>query len=136
MRLLKLVLATGSLISGLAPAGLCQDKNAEENKAQPNVLHFLLPFPEGYNGRFFFTASSAQWVHPEGKTYSILQLRGNVEVRTMVCETNGHVCVKSPYVLRADAVDYNRKTGEIDAPTAMHGALAGPWPEGKLSASR
>jgi hypothetical protein len=31
----------------------------------------------------------------------MLQLRGNVEVRTKVCEP----CVNSPFVLRADAID-------------------------------
>jgi lipopolysaccharide assembly outer membrane protein LptD (OstA) len=44
---------------------------------------------------------------------SVLQLRGNVQVR--LCAPSGHGCEKSSLLLRADAVDFNEKTREIDA---------------------
>jgi lipopolysaccharide assembly outer membrane protein LptD (OstA) len=44
---------------------------------------------------------------------SVLQLRGNVQVT--MCAPSRHGCEKYSILLRADAVDYNEKTREIDA---------------------
>jgi lipopolysaccharide assembly outer membrane protein LptD (OstA) len=49
---------------------------------------------------------------------SVLQLRGNVQVK--MCAPSSHGCEKWSILLRADAVDYNEKTREIDAHGDVH----------------
>jgi lipopolysaccharide assembly outer membrane protein LptD (OstA) len=106
----------------------------QETKPQPERLHFLYPYPDrNFKGRFEFASSSAQRVHLQSTEGTILQLRGNVEVVTVVC---GDPCVKSPLVLHADAVDYNEKTGEINATGNVHSALTQPSPDIKFKAAQ
>lgn len=88
------------------------------------------------------TASKAQWVSLNGRPLfagcegdSILQLRGNVEVRTIVCQPTGNACDKSPVVLRADAIDYNETTGELQAHGVVHTVLTEPRSDVKYKAS-
>ncbi len=52
------------------------------------------------------------------KSASILQLRGNVEARTITCAPSGagdRVICEGSMVLHADSVDFNETTGEIAA---------------------
>jgi len=74
-------------VVGSTSRAVCQ-----ETIEQTKRLHFSFPFLERFMGRFEMTASSAQWVSSNGtplcagcESDSILQLRGNVEVRTIVC---------------------------------------------------
>jgi lipopolysaccharide assembly outer membrane protein LptD (OstA) len=88
---------------------------SQENKTQPERLHLMRPFPESGTGRVELAASNAQ----RDLSREVLQLRGNVEVRMITCGPADHdevmVCDKGSMVLHADEVDYNEKTGEIDA---------------------
>ena len=131
MKLLALSFVIVGQLLGATSQAFCQDKTAGTER-----LHFSFLFPEGFKGRFEFTASNAQRVSPVGTAGSILQLRGNVEVRTIVCRPTGNVCDKSPFVLEADAVDYNETTGEIQTQGAVRTALVEPSPDRKFSANR
>lgn len=131
MKLLILSLVAVWQFLGFTSGTVCQ-----EPKAGTERLHFSFPFPEGFKGRFELTASNAQRVSANGTTGSVLQLRGNVEVRTIICRPSGNVCDKSPFVFRADAVDYNETTGEIQAQDAVRTALEEPSPESRFTTSR
>ena len=93
---------------------------SQENKTLPERLHLTRFFPESSPGRVELIASSAQ----RDLSSKVLQLRGNVEARIITCGPTGHdeavVCDKGSMVLHADAVDYNEKTGEIDAHGDVH----------------
>jgi lipopolysaccharide assembly outer membrane protein LptD (OstA) len=129
MKFLLLCLTIPCLFPALNSQAVCQ-----ETKAQPERLHFLYPYPDShFKGRFEFAASSAQRVHIQSSEGTILQLRGNVEVATVVC---ADPCVKSPLVLHADAIDYNEKTGEINATGNVHSVLTQPVPDMKFKAPR
>jgi hypothetical protein len=130
MRFLLVAVAIIWQVSGLTSHARCQEPDAEGR------LHFTFGFPGGFNGRYELTASTAETVHPNGKADSILQLRGNVEVRTIVCRPTGNVCDKSSLVLRADAIDFNETTGEIEAKGTVHTVLVGPWPDAKFNARK
>jgi lipopolysaccharide assembly outer membrane protein LptD (OstA) len=105
----------------------------QDTSAQPVRLRFLYTYPDSrFRGRFEFAASSAQRVHIQSGAGTILELRGNVEVVTVVC---GDPCVKSPLILHADAVDYNEKTGEIQATGNVHSVLTEPPPDMKFKAA-
>ena len=104
-------------------------------ETQTGRLHFTFPFPGDFKGRYELAASNAQWVSSDGKPLcagcergSILQLRGNVEVQTIVClpNTTRNVCDKSPIVLRADAIDYNASTGDLQARGVVQTVLMQP----------
>ena len=110
MKLLILSVAIACQLSPLASRAVCQ-----EGRSQPERLHFAFS-PQGHKVLFQLTATSAQHV----LSSSVLQLTGNVEVRTTTCPPQGHVCVRSPMVLHADAVDYNEATGQIDAHGDVH----------------
>jgi lipopolysaccharide assembly outer membrane protein LptD (OstA) len=75
--------------------------------------------PTESTGRVELAATNAQLtLRPEpnltsAEIDSILQLRGNVEVR--MCLPSRYGCEKGSLLLRANAVDYNEKTREIDA---------------------
>lgn len=112
-------------------SGLSFRSQSQEPNEQASQLHFTFSFPQSFKGRYELTASNAQTVHPHG-TDSILQLRGNVEVRTVVCRPTGNICDKSPVVLRAEAIDFNEATGEMQAKGAVHTVLTGPWPDAKV----
>jgi hypothetical protein len=96
----------------------------QDNPPQPERLHLTRSFPSSSSGRVELTASSIQRDLSSKETESIFQLRGNVEVRMITCgpSSGEHdmVCDKGSMVLRADAVDYNEKTGEIQARGEVH----------------
>jgi hypothetical protein len=125
MKLLLLSLAMGCQAFALAAQGVCQEKKPQPNRpslehTESPRLHFMTP-PTGTTGRVELAASSAQLdlIAPLGlssaEVESLLQLRGSVEV--MMCSPDG--CSHGSMVLRADAVDYNEKTHEIDAQGAV-----------------
>jgi lipopolysaccharide assembly outer membrane protein LptD (OstA) len=111
MKLLILGVAIVFQLSPSASKALCQ-----ESRSQPERLHFAFSFPQGHKVLLELTATSAQRV----LSSSVLQLTGNVEVKMTTCPPQGHVCVTSPMVLHADAVDYNEATGQIDAHGNVH----------------
>jgi lipopolysaccharide assembly outer membrane protein LptD (OstA) len=80
--------------------------------------------PTESTGRVELTASTAQFtLSPQphltsAEVDSILQLRGNV--RVTMCAPSQHGCDKWAIVLRADVVDYNDRTREIDAHGDVH----------------
>jgi hypothetical protein len=88
---------------------------SQQNQAQPERLHIARTFPDDIGG-VELTASSAQRDLSSKQGESILQLRGNVEVRMFTCgptDRGNVVCDKGSMVLHANAVDYNEKTGDI-----------------------
>jgi lipopolysaccharide assembly outer membrane protein LptD (OstA) len=111
MKLLMLSIAIACQLSPLASRAACQ-----ESKSQPERLHFAFSFPQGHKVLFELTAMNAQRV----LSSSVLRLTGNVEVRMTTCPPQGHVCIASPMVLHADAVDYNEATGQMDAHGDVH----------------
>lgn len=111
MKLLILSVAIACQLSPLASRAVCQ-----KSKSQPERLHFAFSFPQGHKVLFELSAMSAQRV----LSSPLLQLTGNVEVRLTTCPPQGHVCVTSPMVLHADAVDYNEATGRISAHGNVH----------------
>jgi hypothetical protein len=119
MKLLILSVAIACQIFAFASQAICQ-----ENKTQPERLHLTRPFPESGAGHVELTASRAERDLSSMESSSMLQLRGNVEVRMITCGPTGHddavVCDKGSMVLHADAVDYNEKTGEINARGDVH----------------
>jgi lipopolysaccharide assembly outer membrane protein LptD (OstA) len=98
----------------------------QETKVQPERLHFSMPFPAGHKVIYELVASSAQRVPSSTEVESVLKLRGDVEVTIITCRPTGNVCDKSPMVLRADAVDYNERTGEIQTHGDVHIVLIDP----------
>jgi hypothetical protein len=121
MKHLLLSVAIACQLSPLASRAVCQ-----ESGSQPERLHFAFSFPQGHKVLFELTATSAQHV----LSSPVLQLTGNVEVRMTTCPPQGHVCVKSPMVLHADAVDYNEATGQIDAHGDVHTTFIKLSPKG------
>ena len=111
MKHLILSLAIACQLSLLASRAVCQ-----ESGSQPERLHFAFSFPQGHKVEFELTATSARRV----LSSPVLQLTGNVEVTMTTCPPQGHMCVKSPMVLHADAVDYNEATGQIHAHGGVH----------------
>ena len=111
MKLLALSLIA-CLFAIVAPQAIGQD----------NRLHLTRFFPESSPGQVELTASSAQRdLSSSGET--ILHLSGNVEVRMITCgsgQDRAVVCDRGSMVLHADAVDYNEKTGEIQASGNVH----------------
>ena len=110
----------------------------QETSPQPERQRFLYPFPNNsFKGRFELAASHAQRVQVQSSNGTVLQLRGNAEVVTVVCRPpTNDPCVKSPLILRADAVDYNEKTGEISATGNVHTVLTQPPPDVKYRAAQ
>jgi lipopolysaccharide assembly outer membrane protein LptD (OstA) len=106
-----------------ASIGLSQQQKPESERpylmrTETPQLYFSVP-PTQSTGRVELAASDAQVAFigeanlTSAKIDSILQLRGNVQVR--MCLPSRYGCEKGSIVLRADAVDYNEKTREIDA---------------------
>ncbi len=112
---MKLIKLSAVVACAFAAQALCQ----QETKLLPEPLHFEVSFPQGHNVLLSMTASSAQRVLSGTQAQTILQLRGNVEVRMTTCPAKGP-CVTSSMVLQADAVDYNEKSGEIAAHGDVH----------------
>jgi lipopolysaccharide assembly outer membrane protein LptD (OstA) len=75
-------------------------------------------------GRIELAASNAQFIlSPQPNLTSaevdaVLQLRGDVQVT--MCAPSHHGCEKWSIALRADAVDYDEKTREMDAHGDVH----------------
>ena len=92
-----------------------------------NRLHLTEFLPETNPGRLEVTASSAERdVSDSGA--KILHLRGDVEVRMITCGPDAKgvvVCDRGSMVMHADSVDFNEKTGEIQATGNVHVA---PYP--------
>ena len=116
MKLLTLVLVA-CLLAVVAPQAICHE----------NRLHLTEFLPETSPGRLEVTASSADRdVSVSGA--KILHLRGDVEVRMITCGADDKgvvVCDRGAMVLHADSVDFNEKTGEIQASGNVHVA---PYP--------
>jgi hypothetical protein len=111
-----------------ASKGVSQQQNPQPERpylihTEPERLYFLMP-PTESTGRVELTASTAQFtLSPQphltsAEVDSILQLRGNV--RVTMCAPSQHGCDKWAIVLRADVVDYNDRTREIDAHGDVH----------------
>lgn len=131
MKFLVLSFAIVWQLSGFTSRAVCQERNAQMGR-----LHFMFPFPERFKGRYELAASHAEVVHPNGGTESVLQLRGNAEASTIVCRPTGNICDKSPVILRADAIDYNETTGEIQAHGVVHTVLMQPSPDVRYKTSK
>ena len=122
MRLLTLGAAIASQFCIFAPQAICQ-----ESKTQPERLHIDRSFPGRATGGIRAIASTIQRDLSSKESESILQLRGDVEVRMITCALTGRSrhddfmsCGEGPIVLHADEVDYNEKTGGIDARGNVH----------------
>lgn len=106
MKLLALVLVV-CLFAVLAPQAISHESR----------LHLTEFLPEANSGRLVVTASSAERdVSDNGA--KILHLKGDVEVRMITCGPNRKgvvVCDRGAMVMHADSVDFNEKTGEIQA---------------------
>ena len=111
-----------------ASKGVSQQQNLQPERpylihTEPQRLYFLMP-PTESTGAVELAASTAQFtLSPQphltsAEVDSILQLRGNVQVT--MCAPSQHGCEKWSIVLRADAVDYNEKTREMDAHGDVH----------------
>jgi lipopolysaccharide assembly outer membrane protein LptD (OstA) len=115
MKLLMLSTAMAALTS----QGICQQPGRPylEHTDVPR-LYFSMP-PTERIGRVELSASNAELtLSPQvnitsAEIQSVLQLTGNVQVR--MCAPSGHGCEKWSILLRADAVDYNEQTREINA---------------------
>jgi hypothetical protein len=123
MKLLVPGVAMACAAFAFASEGLCQQQNQQADRpylthTEAPRLYFSMP-PTERIGRVELVASSAQLTlspQPDltsAEIESILQLSGNVLVT--MCAPSSHGCDKWSIVLRADAVDYNEQTREIDA---------------------
>jgi hypothetical protein len=113
MKLTILGLAIASQVFTFAPRGICQD-----NPAQPERHQIVRPIPESGGGRVELTALRIERDLSSRAGESIVQLRGDAEIRMINCVSSGQggtrVC-ENAMVLHADEVNYNEKTGEIEA---------------------
>jgi hypothetical protein len=123
MKLLTLTVVMAFQVFAFAPQGVCQEAKPQQDRpylmhTKSPRLHFSIP-PTESTGRVELTSSNAERDLGAEQNISstenkaVLQLRGNVEV--MMCPPGGHGCDNGSIILRADAVDYNEKTHEIDA---------------------
>ena len=123
MKLLMPVVAVACAAFAFASEGVCQQQDQQAERpylthTEAPRLYFSMP-PTERIGRVELVASNAQLtLSPQpnltsAEIESILQLRGNVQVT--MCAPSSHGCDKWSILLRADAVDYNEQTREIDA---------------------
>jgi hypothetical protein len=123
MKLLMLSVAMACQAFSLASQGVCQQQNPQPERPyltyrEAPRLYFSMP-PTERIGRVELAASSAQLtLSPQSnltsaEIESVLQLTGNVQV--IMCAPASHGCDKWSIRLRADAVDYNEQTREIEA---------------------
>jgi hypothetical protein len=128
MKLLMLSVAITCQAVAFAPKGICQQQNPQPERpfltyTEAPRLYFSMP-PTDRIGRVELTASNAQrTLSPQphltsAEIESVLQLRGNVQVR--MCAPSSRGCEKWSILLRADAVDYNEQTREMDARGDVH----------------
>ena len=126
---MKLLIVSSLMVCQLlafASRAVCQEKQPDRpflvHQELPR-LYFSVPSTAG-RGRVELTAASAQrdFNAPLGlsgtEIDSILQLRGAVAV--VLCSPGGHGCDHGALLLHADAVDYNEKTGALDAHGDVH----------------
>ena len=118
MKPLTLVLVVCQFaVVAVAPLATCHE----------NRLHLTEFLPETNPGRLEVRALSAERdVSDSGA--KILHLRGDVEVRMITCGPDAKgvvVCDRGSMVMHADSVDFNEKTGEIQANGNVHVA---PYP--------
>jgi lipopolysaccharide assembly outer membrane protein LptD (OstA) len=109
MKLLTLVLLA-CLFAVAAPQAICHD----------NKLHLTEFLPETNPGRLV-VSNAYRDVSDNGER--ILHLRGDVEVRMITCAPNSKgvsVCDRGSMVMHADSVDFNEKTGELQATGNVH----------------
>jgi hypothetical protein len=113
MKLLTLFVAIVCPCFNFVPQAKCQD-----NKAQLNRLYLTRSIPESGGGRVELAASQVQRDLSSKASESIIQLKGNVEIKMITCVSSGRheekLC-EGAMVLRADAVEFNEKTGAIAA---------------------
>jgi hypothetical protein len=119
--MLSLVVACLPFVS--TAGGVCQQQNPQPER--PYIAHTESPrlyfswMPTEHSGFIELSASDAHLTFSpkanltSADVESVLLLRGNVQVR--LCAPSGHGCEKSSLLLRADAVDFNETTREIDA---------------------
>jgi hypothetical protein len=128
MKLLMLNVAMACQAFAFASQGVSQQQNPQPERpylihTESPRLYFSMPPTESI-GRVDLTASDAQFLlSPQpnltsAEVESVLQLRGNVQVT--MCAPSQLGCEKWSIALRADAVDYNEKTREIDAHGDVH----------------
>jgi lipopolysaccharide assembly outer membrane protein LptD (OstA) len=124
MKPLPLVLLACQL-AVVAPQAFCNE----------NRLHLTEFLPETNPGRLVVTASNVtRDVSDSGA--KIVHLRGDVEVRMITCGPNGKgvsVCDRGAMVMHADSVDFNEKTGEIQASGNVH---VEPYPNHPIRSPR
>ncbi|HTZ60935.1 MAG TPA: hypothetical protein VMB49_22655 [Acidobacteriaceae bacterium] len=123
--------APGLLIACLAalsaPNGICQENPQSDrpylNHTESPRLYFTVPGTDS-TGRVQLIASKAerdlgpQFNLTSANTATVLELRGDVEVR--MCSPGAHGCDTGSVVLHADSVDYDERTGELNALGHVH----------------
>ena len=118
MKLLTLFVAIACQCLNFVPRASCQD-----NKAQSERLYLTRSIPESSGGRVELAASEVQRDLSSKASESIIQLKGHVEIKMITCTPTARreakVC-EGAMVLRADAVEFNEKTGEIAASGHVH----------------
>lgn len=118
MKLLTLFVAIVCPCFNFVPRAACQD-----NKAQLDRLYLTRFIPDSGGGRVELAASEVQRDLSNKASESIIQLKGNVEIKMITCTSTGRregkVC-EGAMVLRADAVEFSEKTGEIAASGHVH----------------
>ena len=128
MKLLLIGVALAAQAFALNPRGVCQQPHQQPERPRLTYtdaprLYFSMP-PTEEIGRVELAASNAQLtLSPQvnltsADIESVLQLRGNVQVT--MCAPSSHGCDQWSMVLRADAVDYNEQTREMDARGDVH----------------
>jgi lipopolysaccharide assembly outer membrane protein LptD (OstA) len=111
-----------------APTAICQQQNSQPERpylahVESPRLYFTMP-PTERRGRVELAASNAQLDLgaqanlTSAEIESVLRLRGNVQV--VMCSPGGHGCDNGSILVRADAVDYNEKTGAMDVHGDVH----------------
>jgi lipopolysaccharide assembly outer membrane protein LptD (OstA) len=125
---MKLLMRSVAMASALTSQGVCEQQNPQSDRpylehTETSRLYFSMPLTVRM-GRIELTASDALLtLSPPGsitsaEIESVLQLTGNVRVR--MCAPSSHSCEKGSILLRADAVDYNEQTREINAHGNVH----------------
>jgi hypothetical protein len=125
---MKLLMLSVVMASALTSQGVCQQQNPQSDRpylehTESSRLYFSMP-PTERMGRIELAASDAQFtLSPPGnitsaEIESVLQLTGNVRVK--MCAPSSRGCEKWSILLRADAVDYNEQTREINAHGNVH----------------
>lgn len=118
MKLLMMGVVAACQVCVLIPQAVCQ-----ENHAQPERLHMTIANPQSRGDRVALSASRIDRDLSAKGGEAILHLQGNVEVRMTTCVParpgDRGIC-KGATVLHADQVDYDEKTGEMDARGNVH----------------